>query len=50
MVVISFIPSVYPHGPRPAWPPITVHAASLDQMRAWTTRAAIAETLDKVFG
>ena len=28
----------------------TVRAASLDRIRAWTTRAVTAETLDEVFG
>jgi hypothetical protein len=36
-------------GPLPDSVPKTVHAASIDQLRAWTTRALTAETLDKVF-
>ena len=36
-------------GPLPDSVPKTVHAASIDQMRVWTTRALTAETLDKVF-
>jgi predicted transposase/invertase (TIGR01784 family) len=36
-------------GPLPDSVPKTVHAASIDQMRAWTTRAVTAETLDEVF-
>jgi hypothetical protein len=36
-------------GPLPESVLKTVHAASLDQMRAWTTRAVTAETLDQVF-
>jgi predicted transposase YdaD len=36
-------------GPLPDSIPKTVHAASIDQMRAWTTRAVTAETLDEVF-
>jgi predicted transposase/invertase (TIGR01784 family) len=37
-------------GPLPESALKTVRAASLDQMRAWTTRAVTAETLDEVFG
>jgi hypothetical protein len=37
-------------GPLPESALKTVHAASLDQMRAWTTRAVTSETLDGVFG
>jgi len=37
-------------GPLPERVLKTVRAASLDQMRAWTTRAVTAETLDEVFG
>jgi hypothetical protein len=37
-------------GPLPESVLKTVRAASLDQMRAWTTHAVTAETLDEVFG
>jgi hypothetical protein len=37
-------------GPLPESVLKTVRAASLDQMRAWTTRAVTAGTLDEVFG
>ncbi len=37
-------------GPLPESVLKTIRAASLDQMRAWTTRAVTAETLDEVFG
>jgi predicted transposase/invertase (TIGR01784 family) len=36
-------------GPLPDSVRKTMHRASIDQMRAWTTRAVTAETLDKVF-
>jgi hypothetical protein len=37
-------------GPLPESVLKTVRAAPLDQMRAWTTHAVTAETLDEVFG
>jgi hypothetical protein len=37
-------------GPLPGSVPTTVHAASVDQVKAWTARAVTAETLDEVFG
>jgi hypothetical protein len=37
-------------GPLPESLPKTVHAASIDQIRAWAARAVTAETLDQVFG
>jgi len=36
-------------GPLPERVPETVHAASSDQIQAWTTRSVTAETLDQVF-
>jgi hypothetical protein len=36
-------------GPLPDDVPKTVHAASIDQIKAWTARAVTAETLDQVF-
>jgi len=37
-------------GPLPESMPKTVHAASIDQIKAWAARAVTAETLDQVFG
>jgi hypothetical protein len=37
-------------GPLPDSVPKTVHAASVDQIKAWAARAVTAETLDQVFG
>jgi hypothetical protein len=37
-------------GPLPGSVPEEVRTASLHQVRAWTTRAVAAETLDEVFG
>jgi hypothetical protein len=36
-------------GPLPKSVPNTVHAASIDQIKAWAARAVTAETLDQVF-
>jgi hypothetical protein len=36
-------------GPLPESVPKTVHAASIDQIKAWAARAVTAETLDQVF-
>ena len=36
-------------GPLPESVPKTVHAASIDQVKAWAARAVTAETLDQVF-
>ena len=37
-------------GPLPQSVPQTVHAASIDQIKAWAARAVTVETLDQVFG